>query len=101
MDEETEGNRGIDLDEVAGDGGGPEEGPHGDDARPVVARGGVGGERAGCGLDERAAEVEGAQRRRRRGEGRAHLPVHRLEAPKICAAIGSVSLPPAWLGWLS
>ncbi|BAT05393.1 Os08g0410350, partial [Oryza sativa Japonica Group] len=75
---------GGDLEEGAGDGdeergGGPEEGADGDDAGAVVARGGVGGERVRRRLDDRAAQGERAQRRRRHPQLRPDLPVHRRE----------------------
>jgi hypothetical protein len=81
-EEEGRGRNGAtDLEEGAGDsdeegGGGPEEGPGGDDAGAVVARGGVGGERVAGGLDERAAEREGSERRRGGAQRGTHLPVH-------------------------
>jgi hypothetical protein len=81
--------RRTDLEEAAGDGdeeggGGPEEGSHGDDTGPIVARGGVGGERVAGGLDERAAEGEGAQRGRRSAQRRAHLLVHGGQQHLVC-----------------
>jgi hypothetical protein len=46
------------------------------DIGPIVVRRGVGFERVACGLDERTAEGEGDQHRRRSTQRRAHLLVH-------------------------